>query len=209
MIGDFLVEWPGIWGIWNTSYNSETVEVQCPSRFYTGDTTAATDFYLHTCSIRTQPVELITYRPLIDFGGRWNHWAWVKTNTNQYGHYGSLKIYCNGELIAEADATGQTGDPNAGATGPLTEAPGAIHIGTRGANWAMWSGYMQDFQIYDYALSTEEIEYLATDGTGSRVIPFPLKYNLFTDPGGLAAQIVNFEDLSVMGSQWHTVQLWP
>jgi hypothetical protein len=142
---------------------------------------------------------------LLDFGGRWNHWVWVKTPM-------SMKMYCNGEKVAQTDANGQPGDPNAGVAGPWFQMPaGAIHIGTRGSNWAMWSGRLQDFQIYDYALSDPEIAYLATDGSGVLPIPITSKANLYLD-GGTADdmnQIVNFKDFAVLGSQWHQIQLWP
>jgi len=222
MVGDFLAQWPGIWGFWNTANTAEDTEVPCPSRLNgTGSvgTTGQVGYYLHvsTSDGRTAQVGNNTFLPLIDFGGRWNHWAFVKSNESndtsgnpQTGlGYGSIKIYCNGTLVCETDANGAAGDPNAQVYGPPTYSPGAIHIGTRGSNWAMWSGKMQDFQIYDYALSTQEIEYLATDGTGYRVLPITLRQNLYVDPGGDAAQIINFEDLSVMGDQWHTLKLWP
>ena len=38
-------------------------------------------------------------------------------------------------------------------------------------NWAMWSGRLDDFQVYDYALSAEEVAYLASDGGNCFLIP--------------------------------------
>ncbi|MGB7581830.1 MAG: LamG-like jellyroll fold domain-containing protein, partial [Sedimentisphaerales bacterium] len=204
LVGDFLVQYPGIWGVWNTANTTETVECPCPSQITRTSATGQAGFYLRTCSIRNAFVAASVYEPILNFGGRWNNWIYVKTPS-------SMKLYLNGEKVAETDANGQPGDPNAAAAGPLTEAPGAIHIGTRGTNWAMWSGKLQDFQIYDYALSTQEIEYLATDGTGQLLLPITTQANLYLDGGtaGDANQIVNFEDFSVMGSQWHQTQLWP
>jgi hypothetical protein len=211
MIGDFLAQWPGIFGVWNTANTAETVEVPCPSRLTPGANTGQVGFYEHTPGTGT----INTYLPLLDFGGRWNHWAFIKTNNNAYGS-GSLSIYCNGIKVASQDANGQDGDPNVGANGPLFATPaGAIHIGTRGTNWAMWSGKLADFQIYDYALSDTEVEYLATDGTGKLLLPLTTKANLYINEGEAspsasdANQIVDFKDLAVMGSQWHSQQLWP
>jgi hypothetical protein len=86
-----------------------------------------------------------------------------------------------------------------------------FRIGARGGNWGMWNGYVDDFQVYDYALSPAEVAYLATNGTGTIMVPLVSKANLYLDGGtaGDANQIVNFEDLSVMGIEWHTINLWP
>jgi hypothetical protein len=113
-----------------------------------------------------------------------------------------MKVYCNGNLVAHTDATGLPGDPNAGVYGPLFPMPtGDFHIGTRGHNFAMWSGKLDDFQIYDYALSAAEVQYLATDGTGSLLLPLTIRENLKVD-GNPAAEIVNFKDFAVLANQW-------
>lgn len=205
MVGDFLVQYPGIWGVWNPANTAETVEVPTPSRLTAGAATAQSGFYAYNGGHGNVQV----YRPLLDFGGRWNHWAWVKANSNVNGPYGSARIYCNGVMIGAQDANGQTGDPNVAATGPLFPMPAAsVRIGTRGTNWAMWSGKLADFQIYDYALTGPEVAYLATDGTGTRLLPLVTRANL--KPSGVpATEIVDFQDLSVMGDQWHQIQLWP
>jgi hypothetical protein len=123
-----------------------------------------------------------------------------------------MKVYCNGNLVAHTDATGLPGDPNAYVYGPLFPMPnGDIHIGTRGHNWAMWSGYLDDFQVYDYALSAGEVAYLATDGTQCICIPLPQdadKANL-KKSGSMCNEIIDFQDFAVMGQQWHTQILWP
>jgi len=63
----------------------------------------------------------------------------------------------------------------------------------------------------NFALKMAEIDYLATDGTGSLLLPLVSNANLNLSGGtaGDANQIVNFEDLSVMGDQWHQLKLWP
>jgi hypothetical protein len=75
----------------------------------------------------------------------------------------------------------------------------------------MYQGSMQDFQVYDYALTAAQIQYLATDGTGSIFLPLisPANLNLGGGTAGDANQIVNFEDMSVLGEQWHRLILWP
>jgi hypothetical protein len=111
----------------------------------------------------------------------------------------------------EADTdSNQTAGNDAHIYGPLFTPPAtSFAIGTRW--WAYWAGRIADFQVYDYALSAEEVAYLATDGTGQIIIPLISRSNFYLDGGtaGDGNQIVNFEDLSVMGSQWHTIILWP
>jgi hypothetical protein len=131
------------------------------------------------------------------FGGRWNHWAAIKdagTNT--------MFIYGNGSLVGSTASTT-----------PLFTLPvQSIRIGMRGAsnaNWGKWSGKVQDFKVYDYALDANEVAYLATDNTGVvGLIPLVSPANLKkgNDPN---TEIVNFSDVAIMGQQWHTQILWP
>ena len=141
--------------------------------------------------------------PVANYGGRWNHWAFVKAPH-------TVSWYCNGYLIRqEADTDANAGDLSIyGPLFPLPVSAFTIGLGGWGGNWA---GYIDDFQVYDYALSAAEIDYLATDGTGSLLLPLVSNANLNLSGGtaGDANQIVNFEDLSVMGDQWHQLKLWP
>jgi hypothetical protein len=139
------------------------------------------------------------------FGSRWNHWVFVKEPH-------AISFYCNGNLVGhEADTdSNQSGGADAHIYGPLFTPPAtSFAIGTRW--WAYWVGRIADFQVYDYALNANEVGYLATDGTGTIMVPLTSKANLYLDGGtaGDANQIVNFEDLSVMGIEWHTLILWP
>jgi hypothetical protein len=143
--------------------------------------------------------------PPANYGGRWNHWAFVKAPH-------TLSWYCNGSLIRqEADTDANAGDPNiSGPLFPLPVSAFTIGLGGWGGNWA---GYIDDFQVYDYALSAEEVAYITTDGTGHVVLPLASLANFnkdgstspMTDPN----QIVNFGDLAIMCKQWHTQILWP
>ena len=126
-----------------------------------------------------------------------------------------MKIYINGNLVASRDANGLTGDPNAGVSGPLLADPNvsAFRIGTRGGNWGMWNGYIQDFQTYDYCLTDGEVQYIALDGAGSIFVPLISAANLnkdgSVDPLHDVNQIIDFRDLAIMEQQWHTQILWP
>jgi len=139
--------------------------------------------------------------PVNYFGDRWNHWAAVKDAGSN-----TMLVYCNGKLVGTAT----------GATTPLFTLPvQSIRIGMRGqswANWGKWSGKVQDFKVYDYALDANEVAYDATDGTGT-VGDIPLVCNTnFNLSGGTENdmnQTVNFGDLAIMGQQWHTLLLYP
>ena len=126
-----------------------------------------------------------------------------------------MKTYLNGNLIAHSDANGLTGDPNAAVYGPLCADPNvsAFRIGTRGGNWGMWNGYIQDFKVYDYNLTAGEVAYLATDGNGFTFLPLVSPANINQDgsvsPMTDANQIIDFRDIAIMGKQWHTQILWP
>ena len=134
-----------------------------------------------------------------NYGTRWNHWAFVKSPT-------ALHWYCNGTLLKQELVTdANAGDPNIDS--PLFTSPTAFTIGNSG--WAgFWAGRVDDFQVYDYALSAEEVAYLATDGTGTIVIPINLAANMVA-PGTTAEQVVNFADLAEMCTEWRKQILWP
>ncbi len=205
--GDFLYQWPGIFGVWDA--DGEQLEVHCPSRLSdSGPGLGNVDFIMKSRPAGSELRDSNSL-PLINFGGRWNHWAFVKAASNQYGPYGSLKAYCNGKIVAQRDANGMPGDPNALATGPLlTTAATEIRIGTRGGNWGMWSGRLDDFKIYDAALTDAEVQYLATDGTGHLVLPLSIPENLETS-GTAGTQKIDLKDMSKMCDQWHQMILWP
>jgi hypothetical protein len=205
----FIDQWPGIFGVWNPALASEVLEVHCPSNIHAGNDTAAVNF------IKRVPIESTplggayggayaqAYMPLSSFGGRWNHWAFIKTPSSPNGE---MQVYCNGNLVADANGNDWASIDSKPQLFPMPV--GAFRIGTRGSNWDMWSGKLDDFQVYDYALSGSEVAWLATDGTGEIKIPLTTKSNLYLD-GGTANdmnQVVNFEDLSVMGDQWHQLK---
>ena len=77
-----------------------------------------------------------------DWAGRWNHYAFVKDADN-----GSMKIYLNGNLATE----------KTGATAPMSGV-GAARIGIAPDRFGdQYIGRLDDFRIYNYELSSEEI----------------------------------------------------
>lgn len=205
----FATQWNGIFGTWNEALTTETLEVHCPSNMPDGPATpeAPCNFIKRqsatgaALSGTAQPAAQ-AYRPLSDFGGRWNHWVFIKKPTE-------MQLYCNGNLVGDINTTA---DPNttwddADVAGPLFWPPvGSFRIGTRGTNWGHWAGRLDDFQVYDYALSEEEVQYLATDGTGLLHLELSSAANIKHD---VPQDIVNFGDLSLMCGEWLTEKLWP
>jgi hypothetical protein len=202
--GLMQTSWNGVFGVWDANVALETLEVHCPSPTPPTDSIGPrTNFIKRTPSATASAFNM----HVGDYGGKWNHWAFTKSDS-------SMKVYYNGTLMGRNDANGQPGDPNVNVYGPLfAQAVGAFRIGTRGGNWGLWCGYMQDFQTYDYCLSDAEVAWLATDGKGSIFVPLISRANLnfdgSTSPATDVNQIVNFGDLAIMGKQWHTTILWP
>jgi hypothetical protein len=136
-------------------------------------------------------------RKFSDFGGRWNHWAFVKSPTN-------MTIYCNGQLYGDVNST-----TNPAVYGPLFDSTlYQFVIGGRYYIGSQYYGRMDDFKVYDYALNANQVAYLATDGTGSVFLPMTSPGNLKSS-GNPHTEKIDFGDLAIMCSQWRTIQLWP
>ncbi|MHC4675641.1 MAG: LamG-like jellyroll fold domain-containing protein [Planctomycetota bacterium] len=87
-----------------------------------------------------------------DLGGEWHHWAFVKDENE-----GVMGIYHNGVVAAEKAGT---------ATNTLAGVRNTqFDIGAIVANAADYIGKMDDFRVYDYAMSTAEIANLFREGT--------------------------------------------
>jgi hypothetical protein len=126
-----------------------------------------------------------------EWKGRWNHWAFTKdTRVGSDGQRGRMEIYLNGELY---DRRTGTGTSIAGIT--------SFEIGS---GWyGYYDGLIDDFQIYDYALSPAEVAYVATDGTGVfRQKP--------ASPADLdASDRVDLRDFSILADEWLKDGFWP
>jgi len=135
-----------------------------------------------------------------NYGTRWNHWAFVKSPT-------ALQWYCNGNLIKQELSTdANNGDANI--PGPLFPLPVSEFSIARYGWGGAWVGKIADFQVYDYGLSAEEVQYLATDGTGSLLLALTIRENLMVE-GTPETEIVNLKDLVFMGQEWHQSVFWP
>jgi hypothetical protein len=127
----------------------------------------------------------------LEWTGRWNHWAFTKDiRVGPPGAKGRMNIYLNGVLY---DSRTGTDSPIEGIT--------SFAIGT---GWyGRYDGLLDDFQIYDYALSAPEVAYLASDGTGVLEATIPLASDLDYDGH------VDFTDYAILATQWLTEGLWP
>ncbi len=131
------------------------------------------------------------HRNKLEWTGRWNHWAFTKDiRVGPAEAKGRMEIYLNGVLY---DSRTGTDTPIEGIT--------SFEIGQ---GWyGRYDGLLDDFQIYDYALSAPEVAYLASDGTGVLEAAIPLAADL--DYNGF----VDFNDYARLASDWLAEGLWP
>ena len=117
--------------------------------------------------------------------GRWNHWAFTKDV-----EAGTMRIFLNGLLY---DTRTDAKTPISGIT--------SFEIGN---GWyGGYDGSIDDFLIYDYALTQPEIAYIATGGTGS----FDQKLLTPADLNG--DNKIDFADFALLAEHWLENQIWP
>jgi len=125
-----------------------------------------------------------------EWTGRWNHWAFTKDTAAGPGGKGLMCVYLNGVLY----------DSRSGTSSPIER----IKSFQIGSGWyGHYDGLIDDFQIYDYALSEAEVAYLASDGTGR----LPWDSGLAADLDG--SSNVDFGDFAILADEWLESQLWP
>ena len=116
-----------------------------------------------------------------DWAGQWNHYAFT-LDSNQ----GFVKIYCNGEKKAEGGAS-------LGVGGIQSFTIGCGIFASSGTVYE-YLGKIDDFRIYNYALSDDEVLYVANDG--EKLTPPDSPANLYED------DVINFKDFADFASQW-------
>ncbi len=124
---------------------------------------------------------------------KWNHYAFVKDSRR-----GLMRTYRNGLLVAEKKDALLPMD-NAG-TGPARIGAGLAGQG------GYYQGKLDDFRVYDYALSHPEILYLAAgpDAAAHQ----PLKPVLApVDPCENGR--IDFADFALLAQRWLSEILWP
>jgi hypothetical protein len=193
--------------------DDQTMETQLPVPIQTGGAPP----WLRWVDMRVSDETGLQHaRPSL-ISSRWNHYALVYDTTNT-----KMLMYVNGKLIA-----GTTNSAFTTPWGPSDTGDGnanTVRIGQRGnsggytntAGWGFWQGRIDDMRLYSKALSENEIQYLATDGTGKRnmqaVFIEPDDYSSSTVqlPGSSEqVKIVNFNDFAALANYWMNQQLWP
>jgi hypothetical protein len=201
--------------------DAQTMETQLPAQAFTGGTSSP---FLRWVDRRPGTDETGLQgaggsRPSMIWG-RWNHYALVYDTVNT-----QMRMYVNGKQISGASNTGLTTP-----WGPSVSGDGnanTVRIGTRsndvdpvtGGNneGGFWNGRIDDMRLYSKALSVGEVQYLATDGTGTRDMQAIFierdNYNNSTVTssylGGQPVQIINFNDFAGLAGYWLNQQLWP
>lgn len=101
-----------------------------------------------------------------------------------------MQIYLNGLLY---DSRAGAGSPVSGIT--------AFEIGS---GWyGGYDGLIDDFRIYNYALSQPEVAHVATNGTGIFEQPLMIPADLNNDDR------IDFSDFALLADDWLDNQLWP
>jgi hypothetical protein len=142
---------------------------------------------------------------MTDFAGGWHHYAFVKDTDKKW-----MGIYHNGELVAEGKQT----KLSMSSWFPIW----FFHIGCASI-WPnppadpkpseRWMGKVDDFRLYDYALSQQEVAWLAGFRNANSPMPFTTakaNFKLSTPP---EPNVVNFGDYALLAQQWLSQQWWP
>ena len=125
------------------------------------------------------------HRYTSEWMGRWNHWAFIKDT-----EAGIMQIYLNGVLY---DSRTGTNSPISGIT--------SFEIGS---GWyGGYDGLIDDFRIYDYALTQPEIVHVATNGTGI------FDQTLMTPADLNDDNKIDFADFALLAENWLENQIWP
>jgi hypothetical protein len=142
--------------------------------------------------------------PLSAFAGSWQHYAYVRAGADgnvSDANYNKIYIYHNGERIVDANAL----RPIFGSTTPYDGnlAIENFRLTSYNSGSESYYGKIDDFRVYNRALSKNEIAWLGTKGTG--IVPFSNASNLkVTSPDG-----ISFNDMAMLAKNWLTYQTWP
>ncbi|MGD8786092.1 MAG: LamG domain-containing protein [Phycisphaerales bacterium] len=113
-----------------------------------------------------------------EWSGRWNHWAFTKDVES-----GTMQVFLNGVFH---DSRTDANLPISGVT--------SFEIGN---GWyGGYDGLIDDFRIYDYALSEAQVVYAATNGTGIFNIPLISPIDLNND------NQIDFKDFAILADSW-------
>jgi|GEM_PF-2214072 len=123
--------------------------------------------------------------------GEWTHVAGTFDGT-------WMKLYIDGNKVDESnDANGIL----------LSQDTNDLAIGNRSdSDNRPFVGMIDDVRVYDYALSDDEVVYVATDGNGHLPLKSIANLSNTESPG---SEAVNLRDFAVLGDAWLDEKLWP
>ena len=128
---------------------------------------------------------------------RWVHYAFVKNAAA-----GALRIYRDGTLVVDV--------PAAGTWSPMLDGVDWFFTigGWRwsGGSGGYLNGLMDDFRLYDYALSAQEVLFLAEMG-GSATSP--MTQPLLTPADVIGDNAVDLQDVAEVAARWLEPALYP
>ncbi|MGA2322631.1 MAG: LamG domain-containing protein [Sedimentisphaerales bacterium] len=169
----------------------------------------ATGFMAWTCGY--DPVTL--YKDYLWYGqdiyysnpshplNKWVHYAFVKSYSGKY-----IRVYQDGVIVAENAGRSVTGSKLDDATASSLFTIGAWGYMSSGTSTygGYYTGKIDDFRIYNYALSPAQVLSLALNG-GAGSITQPLVTRANAMPDG----IVNLKDFAVMANKWLQEVVYP
>jgi len=124
-----------------------------------------------------------------DWAHSWRHYAFVKNNEQEY-----IRIYLDGKIVAE--------DPS---TAAINLPVDMARIGAATDEWHdQYTGLIDDFRIYDYALSQAEI--LGLSGGSGADIPIPSRVRANLNK---TDHVIDLKDLAIMAGNWLSDTRWP
>jgi len=170
-------EWPELFDAWIDS--NEVFQTFCPTPI---PPTYASGPQVHF-NVGANGVGSATL-DINDLADDWHHYVFVKDTLAD-----TMSIYYDGQVLAHST----------NATGPMFPVPvSRFYIGTRDQWWGYWVGRIDDFRIYNYALSAEEVTWITTDGTGEILLPLDSPANLYKS----SPEIIDFRDFARFAEDW-------
>ncbi len=126
----------------------------------------------------------------------WKHYAFVRDDSN-------LALYVNGVLEDISDSNGT----------PLAT-PQLLYLGISADRSPTstedmhdgFTGNVDDWKIFNYALSAAEVGHIASDGTG--IVLMDSAYNIY-DTESAGSRAINFRDYAVLLDSWLQKEYWP
>ncbi|MHC4645327.1 MAG: LamG domain-containing protein [Planctomycetota bacterium] len=126
----------------------------------------------------------------------WKHYAFVRNDSN-------LAIYVNGVLESISDSNGTA-----------LATPQLLYLGISADRSPTstedmhdgFTGNVDEWKVFDYALSSAEVGHIASDGTG--VVLIDSAYNIY-DTESAGSRAINFRDYSELMDSWLEEILWP